>query len=439
MIRAVFDGFSSLFQGYGKKAYDSSVSTEFVVGQRIDDRTLKNILETEGIGKKTVTIQTSDMLKEGFIVPFDTDGLILKKMNELKWKKIFNKALMWDLGIGGSVIYMGIDDGEEPDQPVNRDKIKSVQWLKAYDKTQVQWTTQDLYQDKNDPKYGEVEVYTITPSTLTNDIQIRVHESRILMFDGEEVTNETRIQNNGWGDSIFQAAYKQLEGLSVSWGYCYRIATRFIAEVLKIDNLFHLAQSKDGTKQIQERLAVRDLTRGNLRTELIDLNEEFDLKSVNINGYTDLVTKSEIAYASVMGIPLTKLYEQSPGGLNSTGKGEEKVYYDKIEGMQELKLKDPIEGLAEYIMLSQDGDFNGTIPEDYGGITFNPVMQQTQEEILKNKKLHAETTAIEIDKQVLFPDEVRQSKYGGNEYSYEIMIDDSMEVSQEELEDEEDQ
>ena len=132
--------------------------------------------------------------------------------------------------------------------------------------------------------------------------------------------------------------------------------------------------------------------------------------------------EAELRYSAVTGIPLTFLLGQSPQGLNATGKGEERIYYDMISVRQENKMRKPLNKLIEYIQLAKEGSTKGKIIDGWK-IVFNPLWQQTQEQIVESRNKQSETDKTYIENGVLTPEEVRESRFGGNEYSHETKIE----------------
>ena len=206
------------------------------------------------------------------------------------------------------------------------------------------------YTDKNDPRYGMIEVWRVQNAGMPEAQYI--HETRLMIFDGEDVSDNQRVSNQGWGYSMFQSIYPALRDLTVTYDYVLRAIQEFRKSILKMDNVFDLLTNKKEDELIA-RLNILDATSSFLNRELIDKEtEEFEYKSASLSGLADLVTKKELHYAAVAGAPLTFLYGQSPQGLTSSHKGEERIYYDKISVMQEDMLTDPLNRLVEYIMIS---------------------------------------------------------------------------------------
>jgi hypothetical protein len=90
--------------------------------------------------------------------------------------------------------------------------------------------------------------------------------------------------------------------------------------------------------------------------------------------------------------------------------------------LQEYKLKPNLERLIRYIYLSKLGKTEGNEPESWS-IQFVPLWQNTEEQEALLRRTVAETDRIYIETGVLDPSEVAISRFGGDIYSTETVID----------------
>ena len=415
-IRKV-DSFKNVLKGLNVKGTDGNTQTYYEEDIRLADATVISLTTRQGIGKRTIDLLAGDMTREWFEVKQDPEGLILDYLKKLKTRTMVRKALRWGLGIGGGAIFVGINDNEEPEKAVNKDNIKSINFLKVFDRTNM-WPHSNYVTD--DSRNGKVEVWRIQSSGMTQPQYI--HETRLLIFDGEDVTDDQRVDNLGWGDSFFQAIYPALEDLTTTYDYVLRAIQEFRKSILKMDGVFDLVTA-DQEEELTARLNLLDATSSFLNREVIDKNtEEFEYKSASLAGLSDLVYKKELQYSLEVGIPLTFLFGQTPQGLNATNKGEERIYYDKISVKQTDMILSPIEKLVEYVMLAKEGPTNGVILEGWD-IEFNSLWQQTTDELIKTRRDQAEIDKINVENLGMDPKIIVANRYGGNDYSFETKLD----------------
>lgn len=414
------DGWANVFTGQGLTGKDKQLGTSFGTPTSLTEQCVNDLYRGEGFGKRVITLPTGQMVREWFNVLGDTDGDIIKYQEKLRLKQFTLQALQWAHVFGGSVIVMGIDDGGDLETPLNEGNIKSVDFLRVYDRYRITWNTAELYEDAEHPKYGTPELYTINPITYGNVSEMKVHETRMLLFDGVSVSDKIRQENNGWGDSIYQAIYTELANLAGSYFAAKNVIDDFIQIILKIDNLQELlAAGKENL--IKQRLQIIDLGRHMMNTIMIDSKEDYEKSSSSVAGIADIMKEFQKAVSAVTEIPMTLLMGQSPDGMNATGASDISQWYDKIAEDQETEMLPQMERITKIISLAKDSNFTPKKDEELS-IEFNPLWQQTEKEITETRKNQAETDKMYIEHGVLDASEVAVSRFGGDTYSLDTQI-----------------
>jgi len=419
------DGWKNILTKMGTSK-DQQTADRFAITHAFGRGHLAELYRGEGFAKRIVNLPAQEMTRAWFDVVGDPDGDVNSILMDMDAKKKTNKALRWASVYGGAVALMLIDDGAQSlEEPVDEKKIQSVSELRVYDRFQVWWTGSDVEDDPQNPNYGEPKVYTINPITIGITMPtFRVHRSRLLFFDGDDLSEEYRAANNGWGDSIYQSCYKQLSDLSGSYHSARSIVGDFIQAVLSIDNLQDLVVGGKADV-IKKRLEILDMSRSVMNMKMIDSKEKYEKVASSITGLSDLLDRFGLALSGVRGIPYTLLMGQSPAGLNSTGKADLTMWYDSISAAQEEKMLRPMETLVRYIYLSKGGPTNGVEPDEWS-IEFNSLWQPTEKEAAETRKSQAETDAAYLDRGVVTPGEIAESRFGGVEYSTQTRIQEGV-------------
>jgi phage-related protein (TIGR01555 family) len=432
------DGWFNLLTGLGRKGIDKRINTTYSPNVDLDEETLISIYRFDGMGARIIDCFTEDMTRKWFKVKGDTDDAVNTYLNKIDGKPAIIEALRWSLLMGGSVIIVGIDDGGRYEDPVDETNINTITHLHVYDRWRAVWTTADLYADPTHPKFGTPEWYTIFPINPAGAIGLtppqgeyqvssprgntaptigsfRVHETRILRFDGKQIPLKARIRNRYWSDSILATCYERIRGLGEGFASIESIIGEFIIGVMKIDNLTNLlAGGKEDL--VHKRLQIMDMCRRTMATKLIEKDEDYTRVTSTVSGLSDLIDKLVEGASCASGIPVTRLVGRSPAGENSTGEGDEAIYYDKVEGMENAILLPPEKRLVRYIMLAHDSPFKGIELKDWQ-IEYLPLKAMTAKEQAELEKAVAEKDHIYITDGVLGPGEVAESRYGGDSYS----------------------
>lgn len=414
------DGWSNVLTFLGIKGKDRTVSNKYRFDRKLDQNELINLYTGDGFAKKVVDIFANEMTREWFTVEGDTDNLVIAALDEIDGKCKVTDLLRWARLFGGAVLLLGVDDGQELNQPINYNNIRKLDYIHVFDRHQVWWAITDIYGAET-RNFGKPEFYRINP-LQTASAEIVVHESRIIKIDGEKLPIQRYIENQYWGDSVLQSVYTQLKNLGVAYGCTANIIEDFVQTILSVHNLSDmLAAGQDDL--IQKRLNIIDMSRHVANTILLDSEESYSKQTSSVAGLDALIDKFAIALSSVSNIPVTFLMGQAPAGLQATGQSDIRMFYDTIKAEQEDILRPVLEKIVKIIMLSQEGGFGGRELENWH-IKFNPLWQMTDAETAALRKTIAETDQIYINTGVLDPAEVAVARFGGDSYSMEIYIEE---------------
>jgi hypothetical protein len=178
--------------------------------------------------------------------------------------------------------------------------------------------------------------------------------------------------------------------------------------------------------QVKDRLVVNDMSKSIYRGYAIDAEkEELEFISRNFNGIGEILEKLRIDIIGASKIPHTLLFGESPGGLGSTGRSEERDFAKTLADYQTATFKRPLKQLIEYILLSKTGPTNGKLPESWR-VHFNDLYELNEREKADVRARVAAVDGRYIQLGVLHPQEVADARYGGSEWSMELTLDPSL-------------
>lgn len=411
------DGWANLLTGMGTTTGDRKMSTTFVANAMLDETSLMYIYAHDGLGARIIDVPVEDMLRQGFKVTGDTDGLVYRDLKTFNGIFQIERALKWGSLYGGAIAVIGIDDGGIYEVPVRESGIRRITHLHVYDRYRTSVTSSDLYSDPSDRKFREPQFYNVSP---IEGAPFRVHESRVLRFEGMDVPERLRLQQEGWGSSDLQRAYVRLKGLGEGYLNVEHIIGEFVLGVLTIQNLQEMiAAGKENL--VKKRLALIDQSKHVLNTILLDVNEQFQRQTATVSGLDGLVRMLVQALSATTSIPVTVLMGESPAGLNATGASDIRRYYDMVKGRQENRLEPQLVKLIKYIMLARDGSFKGRVPDNWQ-VEFEPLWQPTEAEIADLRLKVAQADTVYLDRDVVSPEEIRASRFGGDQYSMDVKL-----------------
>jgi len=383
----------------------------------------------EWLPRRIIDIYAEQATRKGFKVLFGGEGAKAEEVAGVE-QVIEDLYILESLMLasknsrlyGGSVILMYIDDGRSADQPVDKNNIYKVEGLEVLDRYQIA----PVINEENIYDYSKATYYQIISGDLINQPQLTyIHKDRILRFDGDWLPYRIRQRNYGWGLSNLQVIYDSFRHYWTGLNSAATLLTEFDIFVHKIRGLASmLAAGKEG--QVRDRLVLNDMSKSVYRGYAIDAEkEELNFESRNLGGIGDILEKLRVDIIGASKIPHTLLFGESPGGLGSTGRSEERDFAKTLADYQTAVFKRPLKQLMEYILLSKTGPTNGKLPESWR-VHFNDLYELNEREKADVRARVAAVDGRYIQLGVLHPQEVADARYGGSEWSMELTLDPSL-------------
>jgi phage-related protein (TIGR01555 family) len=410
------------------KRLAATVSYAPVFGARGE---LDDLYHGNDIAKRICRLPAETMLRNWIDIKIGDDNDLPKaleqKLQELGAQSKLIEAKALARCMGGACVLLGVDDGlslDDPNalsRPLNFEGIKSVSYLTVFDRFEL--TIETRVTDPLAPDFGEPALYRLNPAGAQGRRTGRlVHASRMIRFDGVPTTRYRRVtHNNSWHDSIFVSIYNVLRRHSSMWDSSEALTHDFAQAVIKIKDLADLLATK-GVTAVKERIEVMDYARSVLRAIVLDgEHEDFDRKPTPLTGLPELLTLSKESVASAAEMPMTLLFGTSPGGLNATGESDIRNWYDTVKAKQQAEVGTQLEYLLRVLLCSQDGPTGGKEPEEWS-YEFRPLWQMSDKEKAELRKIQAETDRIYLQEVVVSANEIAQSRFGGDGYSLETVL-----------------
>lgn len=408
------DGFANLLTGVGVLGKDSRLGMAVSPAATLSKDDLNNLYRGDGFAHRIVEQMVFDSTREGFCIEGDEDRLIMSRFEDLSVMKVLASWLRWGRLFGGSILVMGIDDGASTlDIPLNEERNRNFLFLKVYDRFQVTFTDADRYTDTLNPKFGEVEFYTVKP---VQGAEFRVHETRCIVYDGAPCSDLQRKTNLGWGDSEIQACYERIRALTNVYDHAELIVKDYTQGVIQIGNLIELL-SMGKEDIIKKRLSLMDLSRNVLNSMLIDKSESYSKVSSSVAGIPEIINCFAEALSGASSMPISLLLGKQGAGMGAEDTASTRGWYDAVGAYQEERLLPAIERLVA--VATKSAEIGATALVDWK-IEFTPLWQPSAKEIADTRKVEADTVAVYIQNDILTPQEVAMSMFGGEDYSTEM-------------------
>jgi len=405
------DGFENMLNSLGKMGIDPSASYTFEGEDLLDENTINSMYNDDGVCTRIVRCIVEDSLRKWFIISGDDDRVIQNFFETIRFKVFLQDFLEWARAFGGAVMFLGLDDGEkDPISPVNFAKLKNIKFIRVFDRNRIQSIS--VSQDIQSERYLLPDTYTIAP---VNGSPFPCHYSRLIIQDGQRCSDMTRINNNGWGLSVYQGVMSKMSLLGGSFNSVASILNTFVNDVIHIDGLHAMVVAgKEGA--IIKRISMIDMSRSAIGTTLLDKTETFERHIASISGMSDILDRFMLYICACTGIPATKLWGRSPAGLNATGESDISNWYDDVDSYRTDTVAPVIERMCEIIFSCSE--LTNSEPKEWK-VVFPPLRQLSSSELSTLYKTNSEADDINIKNGSLSSVAVAQHRFSGVDYNME--------------------
>lgn len=419
----VTDGWVNVATGLGHYLRDKRLSASFSRHRVLQQPELESLYAGDWIIRRACSRPAGDQVRRWVEIKVDgkkgSDDDIAQEHKRLELKPKTAEAITWARLHGGALIIMGIDDGRDPEEPVNENAIKGVPWINVIDRWDA--TVWRYRADTGGYMYGDPEVYQLVTRIIGPDessmLGMKVHESRVLRFDGILTSRQARTENQGWNHGIVQSVYDIVRDYQAAIGGLAHLTTDFSQAWIRIKGLARmLAEDNDGL--VTQRLRYLDMMRSLVRLVPLDEGEEIGRSSTPVTGLPEITEEIRDALCGALDIPEKILFGKATAGLGDQGQSDLEQYYNQIETEQERNVVPQVEKLTRYLYAA-----NGGAPKRWS-IKPCSLWTPTEKEVSENRHRDAQTDALNITSGIYDADEARKSRYGGDGYGQNIVIED---------------
>lgn len=454
----MLDGWANVFTGLGRREKDAREHSTVEWVHHNQDQ-LESFYAGDAIAEKVVELPVEEATKKGYeltgITPEQAKAL-RDRMKVLGFDQAIRKACIKARLYGGAAILRGYDDaldlkkplpfrdpfveravtgtnvGTGLDQPlpeadpnapkpvpVKRPPLKSLLVFHRFE-IPVYW--QDVDKDILSPNFDTPIYYTFVgrgtaDSSISN---VKIHRSRLTVFEGKWLPDRLRRTNLYWGDSVLGKLWIAIRNYAFAHDSVNAALKDLSVAVFKIKDLAGLIGSGQ-EDNVTKRLHYINMSKSIARAVVLDAEaEEFEFKNRTLTGAADLVDRSEGRLAAEANIPRTVLFGESPaGGLGKgeSGGHETDNWHAFVVSYQTNYLKPPALEILREICDEL------SIPSEKLDIQFHPLSEMSITEKAAAQYQQAQTDQIYITNGALDASEVRESRFGDDEYSFETHID----------------
>lgn len=376
------DGFANLTARMGLGAQnvlsDSTYIFDLLTRNRVK---LEAMYRGSWIVGAAVDAVAEDMTRAGVNIKGSDDPeaiqQIQSKLTRLGiWHSLL-ETIKWGRLYGGAIALIVID-GQDPATPLNVDTVGKDQFrgLKVFDRWQLRPSLQNMVLEGMD--YGLPEFYDVISNIATGQVSnLRIHHSRVIRQIGIQLPAMQAMTEEWWGESVIERMYDRLVSFDAATSGAANLIQKAHLRTVQIDKLREvLAAGGKAEENLLSMFHHMRMLQTNEGLTLLDKEDTFAAHSYTFSGLSDMILQFGQQIAGATGIPLVRLFGQSPAGLNSTGESDLRMYYDNVAAQQESRLRD---GMMKVLRVMHKSLF-GVLPPVNFDFDFVPLWQTSTKE-----------------------------------------------------------
>lgn len=425
------DTLQNLVSGLGMQGVDPTQSAQYILNL-LDRNTLESMYRGDWLARKIVDAPAEDQTREWRAWQANQDQIealeTVEKTLDLqrKVRQWISKARLY----GGSALVLGVDDGNDPSQPVDLEKcgkgcLRYVVVLHRYElnagpriyNVADPYYTRAAYYTVATPMFGFVGEVGLTSPALgrieqvpgalnptpgnvlpfkgksqeeirnlqtvpTNIGMTQIHPSRVLELAGNELPDwRLAPLGGGWGDSVLQTVVDTITSFTSSLQSIAAIVNDGKLDVVKIPELAFKLMDHDQTNKLIGRFALSAQTKSVVSALLLDKEEDWQRVTTNYGGLPMILHEFITIVSGAADIPVSRLFGQasgrglSGGSTGSSGESDLRNYYDNCAQMQKNDIAPRLGMLDQVMMRSALGKADPNIHYDW-----NPLWQVSDTE-----------------------------------------------------------
>ena len=416
---ATYDGFINLTGRLGlgaqNVASDSTYTFNLLTRNRMQ---LEAMYRGSWIVGAAVDAVAEDMTRAGIQIkssdePQELEHLQSKLTKMGIWGGLLD-LIKWSRLYGGAVALMVID-GQDTSTPLDLETVGLNQFkgLKVYDRWQLQPDLTQLVQGGIDD--GMPAFYNVVSDITTGAApRFRIHHTRIIRMIGIQLPAYQAITEELWGESVIERLQDRLIAFDSATSGAMNLLQKAHLRTVRIDKLREvLAAGGKAEENLLSMFHHMRYLQTNEGITLLDKEDEFQTHSYAFSGLSDMILQFGQQISGALGIPLVRLFGQSPAGLNSTGESDIRNYYDNIIAQQESRLR---EGLTRVLLVLYKSVLGRPAPDNFD-FEFNPLWQASQKEKAEISASITDTVIKALDSGIITQDVAMQELRASAEHT----------------------
>jgi len=352
---------------------------------------LENIFRHSWLGRRIISTLPEDIVRQwrdfkwDGVEDDDNDVKQLKRLEKkLKVKKTVLEAMNLARLYGGALIIpiLKSQTDEVMAEPIDFEQVTKddLVALRVVDRWRCSHDG-NYDTDPSSPQFGMPTHYLLAESA------VRLHHTRVVRFEGRYLPYWLWKANGMWHDSTLQILINNLKQYDTATAALATMMFQMNIDVISQTDLRKYLGTKGGPEKVAERFMNLAMLKSFAGVAVIDKDtEEFQRHPYTFSGVDKAYSQLMYDVCGAADVPFTRLFGQSPAGMNATGESDTRNYYDHVAARREESLDGPMDELDQFLVRSAVG----TMPEDYES-EWNPLWQESAKEEADAELVRAQT------------------------------------------------
>ena len=383
--------------GIGTKS--KATSDAFILAQR-SVAELSAMYRGDWVSRKIIDAPVFDMLREWRAwqaSPAHIEAIESAEDHHRVPAKI-SRAYRYGRLFGGGAIIIGADVAN-PDKPLTPGRVgkNGLKYLTVV--SRYQFATPEIERDPRSENFGRPKYYELQ---TVNGSGIQLDPSRVIPFFGADRLDDGLTFIDGWSDSTLLSVYDAAHNAALAQTAIAELIHEAKVDVISINNLGTQLSTDAGTSALVKRFASANIMKSINNMLLLDKEELWERKQTSFAGLPEIIDRYLQIVAAASDIPATRFLATSAKGLNASGEGDLRNYYDMLAGLRKDAVSPQLAYLDQILWL----DATGSIPKE-AFADWCPMWQLTPKESADIAQAKANTTKIYAELGILPEEELR--------------------------------
>lgn len=348
LLSLVTDGYANLMSRLGTSVDRATAGSYYL--RPLSQAEIEAAYRTSWLTRKVHDLPPYEMTREGR--DWQADAADIEKLEAAEialklWPKL-REALTTARLHGGSAIILGVVGAGTPEQPLDPERVRAnaLRYVHVVSRHHLH-VPFGFDTDPESDYFGTPSMWQMRGAKGNS---VNIHPSRVVTFHGAPLPPASVAVSQldqFWGDPLLQSVKTAIDNAESSQAGVATLIHEMKQDVVSIPGLTDLLATQDGENILASRISGMQQMKGMFGALLLDGGdgtkegnggEKWETRQLSFAQMPELLRQFIGIVAGAADIPVTRLLGEAPGGLNSTGKGEQQDFNRMIAARQTAEL-----------------------------------------------------------------------------------------------------